>query len=373
MVLLHAAGIIFPFVEGARLRLINATEKRFSLPPAPSLLRERERCEGRQRQMGNPVEADSSNPQPLPSEADNAGSERYPKDLSGEPWDQFEMWLEIFRASIVDFCITYLFSKRHPEINAFFLGGNTYPDEWVDDDWIERTRARLAGLNNSKEEQLWLEQTQKAWEHLRTAQNRLRALQLLHDAAEEVVQQVFNGPRFWQVTKKKRESQQRVLRKARAELEKTINAAGHALLTYLKAVRAIEAFPHRPMMRVFEGGLFDQKKTYGPSEEIRECLKMQQQIVDRLNRFVEPSPFAKGPGRRGRREKSRLSAAVIELQKIFRDGGLSRNKALGYTHSLLYIAGIWPDDDPHSLSGKFSQLQRRSPQACSPSKEKPVI
>ena len=74
--------------------------------------------------MGDPTEPGSSHAQPLTSGADAAGSEKYSKDLSGEPWDEFAFWLEVFRASILDFCVTRALTKDHPEINAHFLGGN---------------------------------------------------------------------------------------------------------------------------------------------------------------------------------------------------------------------------------------------------------
>src|SRR5262249_47773263 len=114
------------------------------------------------------------------------------------------------------------------------------------------------------------------------------------------------------------------------------------------------------------------KRTSGPSPQMLECLKMQQ-LVDPLHQLVEPFLFAKRPGRRGQRDQNTLGAALVAVAKVLRTCGLSHHKALASTHALLSRAGVWPDDDPHSLSGKFSQLQKRSPQACSPSKKKPII
>jgi len=65
--------------------------------------------------MTNPSNPDSSHPQPPALGDDDAGSEKYPRGLSGETWKEFAFWLEAFRESILDFCVTRILSRSYPK------------------------------------------------------------------------------------------------------------------------------------------------------------------------------------------------------------------------------------------------------------------
>jgi hypothetical protein len=277
------------------------------------------------------------------------------EERSGDTWHEFSAWLIDFRAQILGICVGHHVVRQNELIRP--LLNITYPDDWVDNNWVERLHEHLVELDG-REGKWWLEKAEEAWRHLGTSQNRRRALELLHDAAKELAQEIQNGPQFWKVTKERRQAQYRALQKAREKVKKTVNAAGHALVAYHKAAMTVEAYPHRAkLLEIGNASLKWFEKSYSASEDIRKCLEELQHVADRVQQMANLTPFAKNSGRRGRREKSALSAAILGLESMFL---LSRNKAREYTHSLLYVTGVWSDPDPHGLAAKSSQLRKRS-------------
>ena len=304
---------------------------------------------------------------PSPEQSNNEQPTRYPEDLvAGEPWDEFECWLDIIRHGIIGVCT----SRRHsnePTVKAYFLGNDTYPDEWVDDAWIEETCARLGKVSRSKrwvngERGFWWQQAKTAWEYLGTAQNRLRAVQLLYDAGREFADQIYHGSQFWQATKTERKAQQQKLQKARRKAVKIINAAGQAFSDYFKTVVALESFSYRPVMVDADAGDFVPKSSDEVARELEQCLKEIQEFMDHFSRTPVPNLLAKEQGQRGRRKKTALNNALLTLVETFQNSSshLSRNKALEYTHCLLYLSGVWPDEDPHGLAAKLAQVRKIS-------------
>ena len=301
---------------------------------------------------------------PSPEQSNNENPTKYPEEFAGEPWDEFEFGLDVIRHGIGGVCSSRRHSKE-PTVKAYFLGNNTYPDEWVDEAWIEETCARLAKLSRNnwwenEEVRFWWNQAQTAWEYLGTAQNRLRALQLLYDAGREFADQIYLGSQFWQATKTERQAQQRKLQKARRKAVRTINAAGQAFSDYFKTVVALESFSDRPVMVNAGTGDFLPEPSYEASRELEQRLKEIQEFADHFSRTPVPNLLAKEQGQRGRRKKTALNNALFALVEIFQNSSshLSRNKALEYTHCLLYLSGVWPDEDPHGLAAKHAQLRK---------------
>lgn len=59
----------------------------------------------------------------------------------------------------------------------------------------------------------------------------------------------------------------------------------------------------------------------------------------------------------GRREKSALNRAILELDKKYHE--LSAHQAIQRIHTLLYVAGLWPNPEYQSLTAKFYQIRKR--------------
>ena len=193
--------------------------------------------------------------------------------------------------------------------------------------------------------------------------NREGSLQLLGAAADEACQE-RDTKGFWNDTKKERERQRRALQKARKEVERSLKTAAAALEHFLVVAREVTPYARKRFSfpAFSEAQEIVLKVEADNPGEIRSWLREWGNITERvrdMEKEYDPSP--QGAGRKGPQNKAALNSTLLKLTDLFfgRMKTPSLNKALEYTHCLLYVAGIWRDPYFQPLAAKLSQLQKQ--------------
>lgn len=183
---------------------------------------------------------------------------------------------------------------------------------------------------------VWLQEARKAWEALGTVSNRVQALRLLEKVVEEeALPEILYGPQFWQNTTKVRQARYKALQKAHRRAQQAAHRACAAVEAYRQAMWAVREYA--------------QRRETAYDIRLDELSKAEIEVtsaVKRMERIVDPAPFAKEPGQRGRQEKNAYNMALLGLESLFFQQIRSHRKAVIYTHCLLYVMGVCPDEDP---------------------------
>jgi hypothetical protein len=230
-----------------------------------------------------------------------------------------------------------------------------YPGHQPDAEWgkVHLERSPTRGKTS------WLNLLHEVWEQLGTAENRVRALRLLHNAFCERGQELGTKGKYWEETRNQREKLRKSLPKTRQKAEQALEKAKEALEAYLQGTNDSAPYARKHLDFGYSSEAAERMflaEYYNP-QEIRTAISEVESAAARL-RTLQKTEYVPWKGSRGRPQKPALITALCELYDMFLAHGDGPEESLEYVHCLLYVPGIWSDQNWEALGAKLSPLRK---------------
>jgi hypothetical protein len=262
-------------------------------------------------------------------------------------WEEARRTLAVYRRLIANDCENYLRNAADADRN----GRERSQDVQKRSEQLEELEQDIQRVEKK---------AQRAWELLRTPQDRERVMALLTAAWNELNMELLRGPSF-RFKNKKRTAQWRQLEKAHRNAEKTGQQFLTALESYQRIVQELAPFAKLPFPPPYSGEalrLAHEAIVFNWPREVERCVKEAISVVHRLEQISDYPPHIIPPApRRGRPEKPKLNTAILELIAIFSRLEMSTRSAKVHTHALLFVAGVWRDPHADGLEIKAHKLR----------------